>query len=361
MKKILDLKSERADLVSKMEVIVNGEAMTEEQRSEWNGFDTRIKSIDDEISLLERQEELNKTNIKTMENTVERKPLAVDFRDWLIGAVNEGKTTSFRADPIITSTDTGMINKTVANGIDVLTSPGEAFLRQLGVTFYEGLTGNFAVPSMAEDLATFPGEDASAASANMVPASLTLAARRLTHSQSITRETLAQTNPGIYQSILQALVDGVGNALVKDAMATVISDAATQIKVTGTTITNTDVLNLEASLGGLSLNKPAYVTTPTGKAYLKGTIARGTTAGDAIWMNNEMNGYAAYGCPQLAANRTIFGDWSKEVVGKWGGYEVIVDPYSQANQGRIVLTIVALVDTGNANKRGFAILDASLS
>ena len=364
MKKILDLKSERADLISKMEVIVSGESMTEEQRTEWNGNDTRVKSIDEEIALLERQENLNKTNIKKMENTIERKPVVVEFRDWLREAVETGKNTSFRADPILASTDTDMITKTVAPGIDVIPNPGEQFLRDLGVTFYENLQGNFSVPSMDSDLATFVAEDASGASADMLPDSLVLQARRLTHQQSITRETLAQTNPGVYQSILANLVEGIGNALVKDVMATVISDAATQVKVTSTTVTNTDILNMEASLGGKFLGKPAFVTSPVGRALLKGTIARGTTAGDAIWRDdNTVNGYKAVApaTTQLTANRCILGDWSKEVVGKFGGYEIVVDPYSQAHRGRIILTIIALVDTGNANKRAFAILDASLS
>jgi len=362
MKKLNDLKAERLQYISRMEVITNGE-MTDELRTEWDGLSTKVEGVSKDIERLEKQEVLNKRDaVIAPEETREETSLGVQFRDFLKEAIEGKGPLSFRADPIITTSDTAMINKTVANGIDVLTSPGEAFLRELGVTFYEGLNGNFIVPSMAEDLATFPGEDASAVSADMLPASLTLAARRLTHTQSITRETLAQTNPGIYASIVQNLVDGLGNALVKDVMATVISDAATQVKVTSTTATNADVVNMEASLGGLSIGAAKYVTTPSGKALFKRTIALGTTAGPGIWTSdNTMNGYAAFGCPQLAASRTVFGDWSKEVVGKWGNYEVIVDPYSNAKQGRINLTIVALVDTGNANKRAFAILDASLA
>lgn len=368
MKKIIDLKAERAEIISKMEVIANGETLNEEQRSEWNANDAKVKGIDEEIALLERQEELNKKNIRTMENTKEKQPVAVEFRDWLVGAVKEGKSNSFvlpseslRADVLITSTDADMITKTVAPGIDVLIAPGEAFLRQLGATIYTGLVGNFSVPSMDQDLAAFVAEDASGAQAGMTPDSLVLAARRVTHMQRITKETLAQTNPGVYASILQNLVDGVWRAVTNDYFDTLETDAATQIKVTGATATNTDIVNMEASIGGLNIGGGAYVTTPTGKALFKTTIARGTTAGDAIWMNNEMNGYPAYGVPAANANRVYFGDWSRQVVGQWGGLEIIVDPYSGALQGEIRLTAIGLFDTGCANKRAFAILDASLS
>lgn len=361
MKKINELKSERAELVTKMEALVNGEEMTEEQRSEWSVFETDINKIDADIKLLERQEELNKNKIIPMKENTEKKSVAVEFRDWLTEAVNKGQTTSFRADPVITSTDADLIQKSVL-GIDVMVTPGEEFLRELGVTFYTGLTGTLALPSMDEDLATFPGEDASAASANMLPDSVVLAARRVTHTQSITRETLAQTSPQVYASILQALVDGIGKAMVYDVFDQVDADAATQISTMGATLTYADMVNCEASVGGLGISKGAYVTSPTGKAFLKKTIELGTTVGPAIWKDNEINGYPAFGTAGANANKVYFGDWSKAAVGIWGsGVEIIVDPYSQAKQGRIALTVVALMDSGVQNKRAFCIKDGSLA
>lgn len=362
MKKINDLKAERAEIITKMETIANGENLTEEQRSEWTNFDNEVKKIDDEIAMAERQEELNKKNITKMENIQETpKAMSVQFRDWLKESVELGKNTSFRADPIITSTDADMITKTVAPGIDILTSPGEAFLRQLGVTFYPGLVGNFAVPSMAEDTATFPGEDASAASAGMTPDSLVLAARRVTHTQQISRETLAQTNPAIYQSILQNLVNGVWNAVTYDVFDTLETDAATQVGgFGGGPVTYTDILNMEASIGGLNIGAGAYVTTPVVKSYLKGLNA-GSAGIKFAWEGDTMNGYPAYGVPAANTDKIYFGDWSKQAVGQWGGIEIVVDPYTRANKGLIQLTAIGSFDTGCVNKRGFAIMtDASV-
>ena len=82
----------------------------------------------------------------------------------------------------------------------------------------------------------------------------------------------------------------------------------------------------------------------------------------AIWQNNQMNGYPAYGLSAANVRKTYFGDWSKTAVGTWGGLEIIVDPFTDAKKGLINLTAVALVDTGCFNKRGFAILqDASFA
>jgi HK97 family phage major capsid protein len=246
-----------------------------------------------------------------------------------------------------------MINKTVAGGIDVLTSPGESFLRQIGAAFFTGLTGNLCLNSMAQDLATFPGENTGAASANMAPAALTLAARRLTHTQSISKETLAQTNPAIYASILQNLQDGMWNAIVKDYFTTIESDGVTDIGIaTGSTFTYADALNLEAAIGMLNIGPACYVTTPAIRAQMKKIAALTNQA--AVWLNNTVNGYPAYCTPGQKATYITFGDFSKAAVAQWGGFEVIIDPFTDAKKGLINLTIVGLVDTGCFNTRGLA-------
>ena len=366
MKKIIDLKTERSEIIAKMEVIAENESLTEEIRSEWDGHDSRVKAIDEEIALLERQEELNKTNVKKMEETTEirkdEQPLAIQFRDWLKDAVDGKAPLSFRADPILTSTQAGIINKTVANSVDILTSPGEAFLRQLGVTFYPGLVGNFVIPAMAEDTAEFVNEAGDASTSSMSHDALTLAARRVSAFQGITRETLAQTNPAIYTSILQNLVNGVWKAVTNDVFDTLETDASTQIGAFGGgPVTYADLVQMEASIGGLNIGAGAYVTTPSVKAYLKKTAVLGTDNGP-IWGNDNMvNGYPAYGVPAANTDKIYFGDFSRVAVGQWGGLEIIVDPYTKAKQGEIVITAVGLYDTGCFNKRAFAIMnDASV-
>ena len=237
---------------------------SEAEEKLWNDLNIEVNSLNSKIEMLEKQSELNKrTAIKEAEKRDESKPknIGESFRDFLVNAVEKRGETKFelRADPILTSTDSDMITKTVNPGIDILTSPGEAFLRQLGVTFFTGLNGNFAIPPMAEDTATFPGEDASAASANMLPDSLVLAARRVTHTQKISRETLAQTNPGVYSSILQNLVNGVWNAVTNDVFDTLETDGASRIgNFGGGPITYSDLVNIEASIAGLNIGTDAY-------------------------------------------------------------------------------------------------------
>lgn len=375
MKKLNELKQDRALKLTQMSEINKrgideSRVKTDAEKTLFDTIEKEVNGIDEMIRSLEIQEELNTRNINVLEvksvTTETKKSIVVEFRDWLKDSVVKGKTDQFnglaeRADPILSTTDPDMITKTVAPGIDILTSPAEAFLRKLGITFYTGLVGTFAVPSMAEDTATFVGEDVSALSADMLPDSAVLAPRRVTHTQSISRETLAQTNPGIYASILQNLVNGLWNAVTNDVFDTLDVDAATQFStVNEAKVSFGTVLGAEASIGGLNIGAGAYVTTPSIKAYLKGTIALGTTAGAPMWNNNELNGYPVYGVPAANAGHLYFGDWSREAVGQWGGIEVIVDPYTGAKTGTIKLTAIGMFDTACTNKRAFAIRDVSV-
>ena len=354
MKKLNDLKDERTQLTLRYNNIMSKEEMTDELRSEAQEIGTKIEVLDKDIKLVERADELAKREVtpEVQERTDEEvKPLGQQFQEFLRGAVEGTGPLSFRVEPMLTTSNTDVINKTVANSLDILISPAEAFLRTLGVTFFPGLTGNFVVPSMAQDHATFPGENTDGADASMNVVDLVLAARRVTHAQSITKETLAQTNPAIYNGIVQNLVNGLWNAITYDLFDTIQTDAhGRNVGVTTPGLIFGDLVNMESSIGGLNIGAGAYVTTPAVKGYLKQKIALGTTAGPAIWgTDNTVNGYPAYGVPAANTNKVYFGDFSRTCVGQWGGIEIIVDPYTLAKAGKIALTAVALADTGVTN------------
>jgi len=366
MKKINDLKIKLNEKLDEMRAIVEkaieeNRTKNEDEQKRYTDLNSEVKTLESQIREYEELETLNKREVEDEEPVKrdEEKPLAEEFRDWLQEAV-EGRASKkfeFRADPIITSTQSAIINKTVANKVDILTSPGEAFLRSIGVQFFTGLNGQFVVPALAEDTAEFVSEAGDASTSDMAHEALTLAPRRVSAFQSITKETLVQTNPAIYSSILQNLVNGIYKAVTYDVFDTLESDAATA--VTGSTATGlayADILQLEASIGGLNIGAGAYVTTPSVKAYLKGLDIDDAGIRFA-WNGNEMNGYSAYGVPAANANSVYFGDFSRMAVGQWDGIELIVDPYTYAKQGRIQITAVAMFDTGCTNVRAFAWLD----
>ncbi len=367
MKKINDLTLKKNAKLTEMREIV--EQVIAENRSKDADEQKRYETLEKEVATIEAQireyETLEKLNIQTQKATVvetasEPKSRGDEFRDWLKRGIEQGgNITSFRVNPMLSTSNSNILNKTV-EGVDILYTPGEAFLRQLGVTIWTGLNGQVILPTMGEHTASYIAEATAGGDASLNIANNSLSPRRISASQIVSRELLAQTNPGIYESILQNLVAGIWNGVVVDAFDVLDADASTQIATsTATALTYAHILQLEASLGSYTLNNPAYVTSPTNKATLKGAATVSSAAGPA-WIGNEMNGYPAYAHPASNDDKVYFGDWSKFVVGQWGDLEIIIDPYQYARSGEIQLTVLGMFDAGTANKAAFAILDPSV-
>lgn len=375
MKTLNEMKQERASKIKTMSELVDrvmaeNRAKSDAETKLWNDLDAEVKSLDEKIAMSERQEELNKriASSTPVENRADvKEPIEKRFMQWLQDAnagkmVGAFKLDELRAQPVLTTTDTGIINK-IANpdGISILQAPGEEFLRTLGLKFYTGLNGNLTLSSAPLSNAVWPAEDGSTATTGFAPSSITLAARRVTDYQYVTRETLSQSSPAVYASILQDLNDRLWNAIVYDVFDQLETDAASQVSThpaTEATSDYADMVRLEASIGGLQLNQgtTAYVCSPLTKSYYKTAASIASIAGPA-WNGNEMNGYRAFGHPGANADRMYFGDWSHAVVAEFGAPEIIIDPYSKAATGNIALTIVGLYDTGVRNKRAFSWID----
>lgn len=368
MKKLQELVAERA---TKMEAL-NAIELSDETRSNFDELEAEIEVMDSDIKRLQKQEEMNKriASINIIENKGDDEQpnfsramnemfvnghVSGDFRGIEGGLVIP--KTLFRASPIITTTDTGIINKVVDPVIDIKKSFGEQYLRNLGVRFIEGLTGNLVLPAMAESQAVNPAETGDSSTADQTPSSITLSAKRVDHFQPYTREFLAQTST--YPSLLQDLVDGIGNKHLYnffDNMNTDAVDASVAGTISG--VTYSDIVGLEANLADI-MGDVKYVGTPAMKAYLKQLNA--SSAGiKFVWTDqNEMIGIPAQSAGAVNVNNLWLGDWSKATFATFGtgGIEIIVDEVTLKKQGQVEVYAVQLADSGTANYRNFSWLN----
>jgi len=137
--------------------------------------------------------------------------------------------------------------------------------------------------------------------------------------------------------------------VANDVFDTLESDAPGQAQEVG--ITFAAIAQMEGSLAYTNLGTVNYVTTPANRATLK-TTAKMTNQAPIWGDGNTVLGYPAFAAPCANATKMYMGDFSKCVVGQWGGIEVIVDPYTDAKKGLINLTAIGLFDTGCVNPRG---------
>lgn len=95
----------------------------------------------------------------------------------------------------------------------------------------------------------------------------------------------------------------------------------------------------------------AYVTDPTAKGKLK-TAAKlftgaTTVAAFPLWDGNlgdstadgVMNGYRAAATNQMPNHQLLFGNFEDVILGLWGGYDVVVNPYSLDTNAEVRITV----------------------
>lgn len=412
MKTIKELLAERNGLIEKMSILValgktEKRSLTEDEQTTWGADDERIRAIDSEVKILERQEELNKQNlgknpqVKPEEKVIKRFNLFKAFGESLNGNLSgvelevtqegqrsmkeAGKAANPRAIVIPPSMITVGTKKQLEERAPVYVATGDGsppikldyldtlsivrtpiLLDTLGVTQYPGLIGTFGIPSMAMLAATFVAEEASVDSAAVVLEKAELSPRRCGSSEIFTVELLQQTNPQIQNDILRDFIDAIWRTVQVDFFDAVAAGGTihTTYEITDTVAATTYAcaLALEASIEQQGDNM-AYVASRANVALMKALVLD-SGSGKFLFEDNMINGYNAYGTTALAATNGgstntafdfIFGDWRKGVVGSWGGIELIVDPYTKAPNGAIQITASGLFDTAVANILGFAV------
>jgi hypothetical protein len=176
MKTINEMKQERASKIRQMDDLLKrikseNRGKDDSETKLWEDLNKEIDVLEENIKREEKQEELNRRiEGKVIESEVKetKKSFGERFMEAVKEAPRKGvqslfitaedfKEVSKRADPVLSSTDTGVIGKS-GLPIDILTSPGETFFRTLGVKIYDNLVGNFTLPSMAESRGYFVDE-----------------------------------------------------------------------------------------------------------------------------------------------------------------------------------------------------------
>lgn len=415
MKTLLELRAERNGLIEKMSILValgktEKRALTEGENKAWSDDNDRIKVIDSEIVILERQEELNKqllgskppaqspekkivkrfdlfkailtrANNQPLEGAelevtqegqrefarsgVTSKPGAIIIPSILIGADAKKNAEERAAAQVGTGDGSPPIPVLEVDFLSVVRTP--ILIDTLGMTIFEGLTGNLPLPRMGMLNAAFVAEKSQGDTAGVALDKDTLAPRRVTSSERLTKELLSQTAPGIQATILREFIDAIWRAVQVDIFDAAAADGTihTSYEITDTVAAtdNACILALEAAIEN-NFEGMAYLMSHANKALLKALVLD-SGSGKFAFQDNMVNGYPAWGTAALAATNGgstntafdfIFGHWKNAVIGSWGAaVELIVDPFSFADYGEIKVTGSGLFDTGVANALSFSV------
>ena len=243
-------------------------------------------------------------------------------------------------------------------------------VQNLGATVLTGLVGKVPVASSAAVIAQWAAEGKDVEVKKINWAKNMLSPKRNVTRTAVTKDLLRQTSLDV-ESYLIRLMQNAHNELVEAGVIAGAVDGPTGIlKTTGVkvieadgAITWKDIVALETAVNenNAGKGKLGYLTNAKVWGAMKTTpkVAGGERFIMEEAAGNRVNGYPADWTnivPSADGSVMIFGNWEDLFVGEWGGFDIVIDPYTQAGSAQIIITINAWNDAIVAEPKSFAVL-----
>lgn len=238
-------------------------------------------------------------------------------------------------------------------------------LTQAGANLITGLIGDVSIPVYAGTSAAWKGEVVAAADGAGAFSEVTLSPKRLTAYIDISKQFLVQDSISAEQLLMSDIVNAVTDKLQETLLGA--STGTTQpsgilygvTDVTGTTGTRwSKIVGMEQKLREGNIPGPySYIASPGAVSILKQST--GATAYNIILPGTDINGYSYLTSNYVTANHLVLANWNDMIIGQWGGFDLIVDPYTVAKEGKVRLVINTYWDAKFRRSTSYCVADVS--
>jgi HK97 family phage major capsid protein len=231
-----------------------------------------------------------------------------------------------------------------------------------GAKLLDNLRGDFVVTRQTATVTATWYSETEQASVTTTPTfdiAGTLTPHRCHAILGYTNQILQQGSLNIQQIVQNDLLDALAVAI--DAAALTGAGSKEPLGVFGTSgvqtitfsgaATASKLIAAEALLNNANVRTGAnitLITSPDVQAKWRGIVQAPSTS-QLLWDNgNKVLGYPAMSTRQLAAgthkDKVVLADWSDCFVGIWGGLAILVDRFTQAHLGGVIVHATAMVD-----------------
>lgn len=232
-------------------------------------------------------------------------------------------------------------------------------LVQAGAKFYTGLTNNAQIPVMTGSNVNWAGETAAATDGNVLFNNVTLTPKRLTAYVDISKMLLAQDSIGVENAIRQDLINAINSKLESTILGKGAKSATSPAGIfngkTPTKVTDFEgLVGLEAKveeanvLGGIS-----YIASPSARASFRNMMKGSRGTAQLAYTDGTLDGTPVYSTSNVESKTFVVGDFSNLAIGSWGGWDIVVDNYTQAVNGMIRLVVNAYFDAALIRPEAF--------
>lgn len=228
----------------------------------------------------------------------------------------------------------------------------ELVAAKLGCRFLTNLTGNLAVPALADIDATWETEIAETAGQSPKFSQIEFSPNRLSIVVPISNTWLEQDGVGAEQAIRNLIVEKIKIKMEQTMFGAAAGIAGKMPKGLFNGATSKGALSLENVVGmegdilGANANATSYLMHP--KLMVKAKTTKiDAGSGEMLYKNGVINGYPVHVTNSVASGMAtakdeygiVLGDWKDFYVCFWNGIGIQQDPYTLAssNQTRLII------------------------
>lgn len=244
---------------------------------------------------------------------------------------------------------------------------------KLGVQTLPGLVGDVSIPKQSGGATLYwVAEGAAVDDSDQTFTQVTATPHTAGAATGITRKLLIQSTPSAEQLVRNDLLATLAVGLDKATMDGTGADGQplgifaaarsfTDVTVTAGTPTYAELLGFVAAVAGANadIGSMGWAITPLVWAKLAATF-QNASAGDTSvldWRTKTCLGFPYEMSMQVTAKYARFGVWSQAFLGLWNAPDLLVDPYTNAKSGTIIVRVLQECDVMVRHEAAFASAD----
>ena len=224
---------------------------------------------------------------------------------------------------------------------------------KMGATVLTDLVGNVDLPSVGGVTFAFVNEGVSTSTTKKATvAKATLSPKGIRGHMAVTRDLLAQSSLNVEQILKDRIVSAEAACIDKAALAAIVTAATSA----GTSFSFANLVAMETAINAANANrgKMGYILPAADWGLTKVTAKASGFPAMILEPGNIINGYKADFSNQFAADTPVFGNFEDLFIGRWGGVEILVDPFTMADTGEIKLQLFSYADVKVALAKSFS-------
>ena len=228
-------------------------------------------------------------------------------------------------------------------------------LAKAGAKFMTGLKNDLKLPSLIGSEAKWASEVGNVANdATAALNGVTLKPKRISVILPVSKQFLIQSSDSAEAILKENIMTAISEKLQKTILSNVVNDATAPKGIYAATPASAKTykalcdMEAEADKKNLGQNR-TYIVGNKAKAALR-QLQKGTNNTQMVYDKGEVDGTPCLSTSSAPENAVLYGDFSNLYIGQFGGTEIIVDNYTRAAYGEVLLTVNAYFDAALARE-----------